>query len=166
MNITIGEIVKAQGIKGEVKIKSFSDDLAHFSRLKVVLVGGCPFKLRSVNIRGEFVYAFFDGVIDRNAAEVLVGRKIEIDRSQGKSLSDGEYYVVDLIGCNVVLSDGTELGELKHIDNFGSADVFTVVGKRTVRFPHLKRLNLTFDREIKQIVLDKDRFEEVCCYED
>ncbi len=166
MKITIGEIVKAQGLRGEVKVRPMTDDLVRFGRLSSVLVGGIPFKLRSVNVRGDFVYLSFDGVSDRNAAEVLVGKLVEIDRSQAKKLGEGEYFAVDLIGCKVYLTDGEYIGILNRIDNFGSADIFTVKGVKTVRFPFLKRLGLQYNEYEKTIILDKDRFGEVSCYED
>lgn len=167
MKLTIGEIVKAQGIKGEVKIKPYSDDPAHFRSLTVVSVGGVPFKIRGVCVRGGFVYIVFDGVDNRNDAEALIGRRIEIDRSQISEPAEGEYFVVDLIGCRVFLSDGEEIGVLDNIENFGSADVFTVKGaSRTVRFPFLKRLELRYDSAARTVTLDAAAFGEVCCYED
>lgn len=167
MKLTIGEIVKAQGIKGEVKIKPFSGDPAHFGSLAVVSVGGVPLRLRNVSVRGGFVYAFFEGVNDRNDAETLVGRKIEIDRIQAKKTDEGEYFVVDLIGCRVFLSDGEDIGVLESVDNFGSADVFTVKGEGgKVRFPFLKRLDMRYDESDRTITFDSDKFKEVSCYED
>ncbi|MBQ7227175.1 MAG: 16S rRNA processing protein RimM [Clostridia bacterium] len=166
MNFIIGEIVKAQGIKGEVKVKPLTDDLARFGRLQTVSVEGCPFKLRNANARGGFVYITFEGVNTRNDAEVLVGRRISIDRSQAKKLESGEFFIVDLLGSDVYLSDETYLGKLDYIDNFGSADVFTVKGEKTVRFPFLKKLDLRFESAEKRIILDAKTFGEVCCYED
>ena len=81
-------------------------------------------------------------------------------------LDSDEYYIIDLIGSRVFLDDGTYIGELVYIDNFGSADIFTVKGKRNVSFPFLKRLELKFDKEAGEITISKARFEEVCCYED
>ena len=166
MKITIGEIVKAQGLRGVVKVRPMTDDLVRFGRLTSVLIGGVPFRLRSANVRGDFVYLSFDGVNDRNAAEVIVGKSIEIDRSQAKKLEEGEYFAVDLIGCKLFLTGGEYIGQVVRIDNFGSADVFTVKGERTVRFPFLKRLALNYDEKEKTISVDKEKFEEVSCYED
>ena len=166
MKLIIGEIVKAQGIKGEVKVRPVTDDPSRFGRLGAVLVGGCPLKLRSASVRGDFVYIAFEGITDRNAAETLVGKKIEIDRSQARRTGEDEYFIVDLVGCKVLLSDGKLLGTLTAVDNYGSADIFTVEGERTVRFPFLKRLKLAFDGQARTITIDKDRFDEVCCYED
>ncbi len=166
MKLTIGEIVKAQGIKGEVKVKPQTSDPAQFGRLKAVSVGGCPLKIRSASVRGDFVYVSFEGIGDRNAAELLIGKRVEIDRSQARKPDKDEYFVVDLVGCKVMLDDGTELGTLTAIDNYGSADVFTVTGTRTVRFPFLKRLGLAFDECKRTVTVNKERFDEVCCYED
>ena len=166
MKLTIGEIVKAQGIKGEVKVRPLTDDPAQFGRHRSLLVGGCPLKVRGASVRGGFVYLLFDGIADRNAAELLVGKRIEIDRGQAAPIGKDEYYIVDLVGCRVLLSDGTPLGVLDSVDNFGSADIFTVNGDRTVRFPFLRRLGLSYDGQAKTVTIDKARFEEVCCYED
>ena len=100
------------------------------------------------------------------AAELLVGKRIEIDREQAAPIGEDESYIVDLVGCRVLLSDGTPLGVLDSVDNFGSADIFTVKGDRTVRFPFLRRLGLSYDGQAKTVTIDKARFEEVCCYED
>lgn len=151
-----------------MKIKPYTDDSARFGQLKSVSVGGCPFKIRSVSVRGGFVYMAFFGVDTRNQAEVLVGKTLEIDRAAAKPTGENEYYIVDLLGCEVFLSDGMSLGVLDNIENYGSADIFTVVqtGKPTVRFPFLSRLELKYDAEAKTVTVDKARFEEVCCYED
>lgn len=158
--------MKAQGVKGEVKIRPYSGDPARFLHYGTLVIGGCPFTVRTVSARGGFAYVTLTGVETRNDAETLVGRKVEIDRSMAGELESDEYYVVDLVGCRVLLSDGRELGTLESVDNYGSADVFTVKGERTVRFPFLKRLGLVYDADARTITLDAERLEEVCCYED
>lgn len=166
MRLTIGEIVKAQGIKGEVKVKPYTDDPVRFATYKTLVIGGCPFNVKECAVRAGFIYLMLDGVSTRNDAETLVGRKIEIDRSMAVQPAGDEYFIVDLIGCKVYLTSGEFIGTLKAVDNFGSADVFTVKGEKTVRFPFLKRLNLQYNSSEKTITLDADRFSEVCCYED
>ena len=166
MSFIIGEIVKAQGVRGEVKIRPYTDDPARYGQLRTVSVGGCPMKIRGVNVRGGFVYIAFEGVNTRNDAEVLVGRTVEIDRSQAKRPEPGEFFVADLLGCRVFLSDGSYIGVLSDIENYGSADIFTVKGGRTVRFPHLARLGLSYDEKARSVTLDAAAFAEVCCYED
>ena len=158
MKLTIGEIVKAQGIKGEVKVRPDTDDPSQFGRLRAVLVGGCPLKLRSASVRGGFVYLSFEGITDRNAAGM--------GRSQARQLDDGEYFIVDLVGCRLFLDSGEEIGKIVSIDNYGSADVFTVRGEKTVRFPFLKKLALSYDGEARSVTVSAAAFSEVCCYED
>ena len=79
MRLSIGEIVKAQGVKGEVKIRPYSGDPARFLHYGTLVIGGCPFTVRTVSARGGFAYVTFTGVDTRNDAETLVGRKVEID---------------------------------------------------------------------------------------
>ena len=119
-----------------------------------------------MRIRSDCFFLSCEGILDRNSAEILIGKKIEAQKLDAKSLSKDEYYQMDLIGLDVYLTDGTHIGKLIKIDCFGSADVFTVAGKNTVRFPFLKKLGLSVDNILKKITIDKERFWEVCCYED
>ena len=166
MFLSIGEIVKAQGIKGEVKIKPYSTDCSHFTNLKLAHLDAFPHKLRSTSLRGGFAYVLFEGINDRNAAEKLVGKIVKIDRRDAAQLSENEYYVCDVLGSKVVFDDGDVLGNVIDVQNFGSADVYTVRGVRTVRFPFLKRIIIGVDIENKVITLIKKEFEGVCVYED
>ena len=166
MFLSIGEIVKAQGIKGEVKIKPYSTDCSHFQNLKLAYLDVFPHKLRSIAVRGGFAYALFEGVNDRNAAEKLVGKVVKIDRRDAAETAEGEYYVCDILGSKVVFDDGEVIGEVADVQNFGSADVYTVKGGRTVRFPFLKRMIISVDIESKIITLERQGFGEVCVYED
>lgn len=166
MLVKIGEIVKAQGITGEVKLKPFQSDYEYLKGLKLVHLNSCPHKLRSVSLRGGFAYVTFEGITDRSAAETLVGKTVEVDRRDMPATEEGEYYVGDIIGCKVMLKSGREIGTVKDIQNFGSADVYTVSGEKTVRFPFLKQLVIDIDTKIRMITLDDKVFGEVCVYED
>ena len=66
--ITIGVIIKAQGIKGEIKVRPLTDDSSRFFKLKIVYISGIPYRIRDIRI-DRFVYLKLDGVDDRNAAQ-------------------------------------------------------------------------------------------------
>lgn len=166
MQIVIGEIVKAQGIKGEVKVSLFQNDFAYLSNMKQLYVNFVPYKVRSISLRALFAYIVFEGVDTRNIAETLVGKSVYIEKSDLPALGSDEYYISDIIGSSVFLDSGKSLGKVVDINNFGSADVYTVKGDRVVRFPFLKNIIKDVDTATKIIVIYEDKFNEVCVYED
>ena len=163
--ITIGTVLKPQGIKGEIKILPITDDARRFLKLKEVLIQNTSFVVASVRLHEQFAYVKLKGVDDRNAAELLVGKNVDIRREQAVKLPTDRYFIEDLLRAEVFVG-GESIGIVTSIDNFGSADVYTVRGERTVRFPLLKKLIVTISAEEKRIVLDPETFGEVAVYED
>ncbi len=166
MILDIGEIIKAQGIRGEVKVKVLIRDSGLLKNLNTLIVESIPFKVESLSIRNGFAYYLFQGVTDRNRAEMLVGKKIRIDSDCLPPLKEGEYYIADLVGKEVRLYGGDSLGVITLVENYGSADIITVKGEKTVRFPFLKKLKLKLDDAAGTVTIDGQAFEEVAVYED
>ncbi|MDR0425737.1 MAG: ribosome maturation factor RimM [Clostridiales bacterium] len=165
--ITIGQVLKASGIKGEIKVKPLTDDPKRYHKLRLVYLSGRPYRLLGVRIGGGFVYLRLADVEDRNAADALRDRLVEIDRVNAVPLEEDRYFISDIIGCAVSLSDGADIGRVTAVSPAGGADVFTVTdGRRTARFPFLKKLAVSVDTENKRIVLDGKIFSEVGIYED
>ena len=81
-------------------------------------------------------------------------------------LDEGRYFIEDLLGCLVVLSNGNKVGTVVDILQYGAADVYMCEGEKNVSFPFLKDLVLAVDIQRQLITLDEKRFEEVCVYED
>lgn len=165
--ITIGQIVRAIGIKGELKVVPLTDDPERFLRLKVVYIDERPYKVSSCRIDRGSVRLALIGVPDRTAAEKLKDKYVTIDRVNAVPLEEGSYFIADIIGCKLFLSDGSEVGKITDVDQFGAADVFTASdGRRVVRFPFLKKMIVKVAPESGVIVLDKGVFDEVSVYED
>lgn len=165
--ITIGQVLKASGIRGEFKVKPLTDDAERYKKLKLVYIGGTPKKITSMRFDGGFVYLKVTGIEDRTAAESLKDAFIEIDRINAVELDEGSYFISDIVGCKVFTDDGTEIGKVTDVSQYGAADVYTVSdGRRTVRFPFLKKLIVKVDVETGVIVLYKSVFDEVSVYED
>lgn len=96
--LTIGEVLKPQGIRGELKIKTFTDTPQDFSAFGRVFIGGTEYRILSFRVgEGGFAYLGLRGVPDRNAAELLRGKKIEGDREDAPALEEGRYYIVDIL---------------------------------------------------------------------
>ena len=105
--IVIGQIVRAAGIRGEVKVKPLTSDPNRFKQLKTVYVQSKPYRIEAVRFDGSFVYMRLGGVIDRNAAEALKDAYVEIDRVNSVPLDEGSYFIADIIGCKLYTSEAT-----------------------------------------------------------
>ena len=171
--LRVGFILRPHGVHGAVKIQSLTDDNSRFKKLSDALIelnGKInPIKVQKTNVQQDDIFVEIEGIDDRNAAEKLRNAYICVDREHAVKLPEGMYFVVDIIGCNVFLSDGVEVGKVQDVLETGANDVYVIKGissTGTIMIPALKKLLVDVDIEQKKIVLDKDVFEEVALVED
>lgn len=115
----------AQGLKGEVKAKVFTDTPDALPRYGVLHTkDGRKLKITAFRPakEGEAVIAF-EGISDRNAAEALKGTQLFVDRAALPDTEEDEFYHADLIGLEARDSEGRVLGKVAAIHNFGASDV-------------------------------------------
>ena len=124
--IALAAIAGAHGIKGELRLKLFSDSVEGLSRHQLLYVGGAQRRLLAVRDSGKTAVARFEGVDDRSAAEALRGALVEVDRSALPPLDEGEYYHADLIGLEAVDGDGNRVGSVAAIENYGAGDLLEI----------------------------------------
>ncbi len=164
--LKIGLVLKPQGIKGQLKVQPLTDDVNRYKNLKEIIIDQKVHKVTGTIISGQTVFIDLFGVNDRDTAETFRGKFLHVKREDAIALEEGRYFVVDLIGCDVMTKAQGVIGKI--IDIFSSrTDVITVKCNdgRILRFPFLKDLVEKVDIEKKQfIVLDK-RLSEVSCYE-
>ena len=163
--LIIGEVLKPQGIRGELKIKTFTDYPEQVKAYKTLYIDGTPYKILSFRVGGDgFAYVGFRGIVDRNAAELYRGKKIEGDRDDAPALNEGQYYIVDIIGLSCETEDGEVLGVVTDITNLAT-DVYTIekAGKK-VLFPAVKGVVKKVDIEQKKLIVDKAVFDEIAVY--
>ena len=132
--IALAAVAGAQGIKGELRLKLFSDSADSLSLHKTLYVGGVERRLLSIR-DGKMAVARFEGVDDRSAAEALRGQLVEVDRAALPPLEDGEYYHVDLIGLAAVDLAGEPVGVVAAVENYGAGDLLEIEredGKRAL----------------------------------
>lgn len=115
--MTLAVVTGAHGIGGEVKLKLFTDDLSPYRAFN-------HGALTLASLRGNI--ARFAEVADRTAAEALRGTALTVARATLPPLGEGEYYHADLIGLPVRLPDGTRIGQVVAVENFGAGDVIDV----------------------------------------
>lgn len=113
--IEIGGIARAHGIRGEVVIVTHDPDSEILGEVETVWIAGAPRKVLGVRDTQRGWLVQLEGVITRNDAEALRGLPVEVARD-AIDLEDGEVLLDDLVGCRVVLADGTPWGEIAAVD--------------------------------------------------
>jgi 16S rRNA processing protein RimM len=124
--ISLAAVAGAHGVKGEVRLKLFSNGAANLSRHKKLYVGSVERRLLSVRDSGKTAVVRFEGVDDRSAAEALRGSLVEVDRSALPPLEEGEYYHADLIGLQAVDLEGNAVGVVAQVENYGAGDLLEI----------------------------------------
>lgn len=161
----LAQVLKPQGIRGELKLKPFTDDLSRFSNLAHVFIKSkneyIKYPVLSARTYKQFAYVKLEGIDSIEEAEPLRNKFLYIDRDHAAALPDGFNYIEDIIGC--VVSDGKEvLGEVKDIFNTGAADIYVVNGiKNSFMFPVAPGVILSRDVSQKLIIVDRSRLAEV-----
>lgn len=151
--LEVGQIVNTFGIKGEVKVTPFTDDINRFDDLKKVYVKTRKddklYKVENVRYHKNMVLLKLEGVENPEQAELLKNAYLEIDREDAIPLKEGQYFIVDLIGLDVYTDEGELLGKVDDIYNTGANDIYVVkdeLGKQ-VLLPGIKEV-------IKEVKLD------------
>lgn len=169
--LLLGEIVRPQGIRGEVKVKHYTDDPQRFFDLEEVFLKRGesyePAQVTGARVSGDDVFLTFDGVDDRNAAERLRGVQLWVDRDNAVELGEDEVFIADILGAAAYDTAGRKIGTLQEVLTPGGVDVFvfkTPTG--TLMTPALKEVLLELNADEGRIVLDEHKLEEVALYED
>jgi 16S rRNA processing protein RimM len=137
----VGVILGAHGLKGAVRIKSFTERAADVAAYGAVEdeAGQRHFRLRLVGEAKGAVMAQIEGVGERDAAEALKGLKLYVARSLLPPPGEEEFYYSDLVGLSAALADGTPMGKVKGVLDFGGGDIIEIVGpKGTLLLPFTK----------------------------
>jgi len=124
--IALAAVAGAHGVKGEVRLKLFSDSIASLARHATVQIAGAERRLLDVREGGKTAIARLEGIADRSAAEALRGQLLEVERSDLPALDEGEYYHSDLVGLPCVDRDGQPVGTVVAVENFGAGDLLDV----------------------------------------
>jgi len=133
--IALAAVAGAHGVKGELRLKLFTDSVENLKIHKILFVGGVERKLDSVRPSPFGAVVRIDGVNDRSSAEALRGSLVEVDRASLPALGEGEYYHADLIGLSCIDRDGNEVGRVVGVENYGAGDLLDVEaasGKRSL----------------------------------
>jgi len=129
-NLEIGQIVNTFGIKGFVKVNPFVDDVSRFYDLKKVFVKNNKnvkeLEVEEVKYHKNMILIKFKGIDKVEDVEQFRNSYLEVDRENAIKLKEGEYFIADLLGLDVVTDENKPLGKLEDIFNTGSNDIYVV----------------------------------------
>ena len=127
--ILVGRFGAPHGVRGEVRIKSFTAEPLAISRYGELsnLAGSWHFQIRNArHIKDDMLVARISGVETRDAAEALTNQDIFIARDQLPPADDDEFYLADLIGLEARLQSGERFGRVLNVANFGAGDILEI----------------------------------------
>jgi len=161
--VAVGIFGAPHGVRGEVRIKSFTDDptsLGAYGELTDV-AGARRFKIATLRpLKDDMVVVRLDGVADRDAAAALTGVELFARRENMPPPDEDEFYHADLVGLRAETAQGEEIGRVVALSNYGAGDILEVApkgGGETLLFPFTKAVAPEVDVTGGRIVIAPPR---------
>ena len=149
----VGQIVNTHGIKGEVKVMSYTDDVNNFKRYKKVLVGGEWKNIQGVKFQKDRVILKLEGIETMDDAETYKQKYLSVPRDEEPELPEDTYYVTDLINCTVYDTNDKDLGKVFDVIQTKNNDVYWIKEPKQLLIPVLRDIVLDVDIDNKKIVI-------------
>jgi 16S rRNA processing protein RimM len=155
--ICVGAIAGAFGVKGEVRLKSFCaqpEAIAAYAPLWTE-DGSRSFSVKLTRGSGAGLTARLSGVATKEEADALRGVELYADRDKLPNLPNDEFYYTDLIGLEVLDTQGTFLGRVRAVHNHGAGDILEILGPgKSLLLPFTKAVVPTVDLTAGRIIAD------------
>lgn len=133
--ITVGEVVNAHGVRGEVKVNPHGVDPAFIASFSTLYIGGRGMKVTAARVHKSTVLLTLPGVDTMDDALAMKGRAVAI-RREDVELPEGEYFDQELEGCTVLDDDtGDTVGTLERVLHYPAHDIYQVRGSREYLIP-------------------------------
>jgi 16S rRNA processing protein RimM len=133
--LRIGVVVRAHGLRGEVRVRPDTDFPERFRTLKRVLVmrGGelVAHEVQHVRAAGDAFLVKLAGVDAAHQAQQLAGAPLHVSSEEASPLPEGQFYIDDVIGLEVLTTDGQRLGHVAEVLRTGANDVYVVRGGKS-----------------------------------
>ena len=153
--IKLGKITAPQGIKGEVRVYPYTDELTRFSEIEAVLLDGQKRKIQNARYMKNMAVLKLEGVDDRNMAESLRNKELLLAKEDLWEQPEDTYFIDDLVGCDVVSEDGDSVGTLKNIISRPAQDLYEIerADGSTFLLPAVKEFIKNVDLDNKTIII-------------
>ena len=126
--VMIALIGAAHGVRGEVRLKAFTEDPLSVTRYGALETedGARHFEIETARPAKDMLVVRLKGITDRNAAERLTNLRLYVARDRLPQPTEDEFYHADLVGLAAVTSDGSAFGTVKAVHNFGAGDLLEI----------------------------------------
>ena len=158
--ITIGRVIKARGLYGEIKVEVLSNIYERFKsirRISLELVSNevIQFDVEYSRVIGNNNFLKLNGINNREEAENLIGAYIEITPDSVAPLDDNSYYIFDLEGMDVFDSENKKIGSVKRVEQYPSNNVIVIENEtEEVLVPAIKEFISEVDIKAKKITVN------------
>ena len=146
-----GKIVSTHGVRGEVRVQPWCDTPDFLEQFDTLWTGRgrAPVHVQRARAHGNIVILKLSGIDSMDDAEKLRGADLYVERADAVPLSEGEYYIGDIIGMKAVAEDGTELGIIRDVIDTAANDVYAVrrEGRKDLLIPAIKQCIKAVDLE-------------------
>jgi 16S rRNA processing protein RimM len=157
--VTIGQICRIRGVKGEMVVIPMTDDPDRFLKLKDITVtkgeSTQQFQIEEVRKHAKNVFLKLREIKTPEEAKILVGGFIEIEAEYLTKLPEGNYFVFEIIGLEVRDTKGEKIGEIKEVASLPANDVYIVGGeKRDYAIPAIREVIKNIDLKNKVMIIE------------
>ena len=155
----IGQIVNTQGLKGEVRVYPYVDDINRFDELENFYLDknfNQEFEVERVRYKGNMVIMKIKGVDSVEMAERLKTKNLYVSRENSVDLDEDEFFIADLIGLDVFTVAGEKVGTLKDVLQYSANDVYVVKGDNDKEYliPSILKFVPEINIEEKKMIID------------
>jgi 16S rRNA processing protein RimM len=151
--LTIGYVARAHGVRGELRVHLHDEESETIFEVDRVWIGGEEARVKSARTTTGAALLVVEGIEDRDAAEALRGRAVEVERD-AVPIEEGEFFVADLVGCEVVDESGGALGRCVEVTFNGAQDVMVIRDERVERMlPVVPEFVISVDTELRRVVV-------------
>lgn len=164
--LLIAAVLKPQGVRGECKLRSYAADIGMFRKWHTLYLKAGdsfdPVSVRTVRISDGFVYVHINDSSSADEAESYRGLDLYIHRDDAYPVSEDAVLIADLIGCEAHDEQGTIIGTLTDVLQYGTVDTWVFrCGSGTLMAPALKSVFPEVDTAKRMIRVIRDKLEEV-----
>jgi 16S rRNA processing protein RimM len=151
--LEVGYVARAHGLRGEVRVHLHAAGSTALFDVEQVFVGGVPRRIVSARAGSGAVLVLFEGIDDRAGAEALRGQPVAV-RREDVPLAEGEYFLADLPGCEVVTEAGEPLGAVVAVEP-GAQDLLVIQDEQVERLlPLVPEFVRSVDVAARRIVVE------------
>ena len=154
----VGQIVNTQGLKGEVKVYTYTDDINRFDELDKFYLDKDrenAMNVEKVRYKGNMVIMKIKGIDTVEEAQKLRNKFMYVSREESRDLEEGEYFIADMIGIKAYTVDSDYVGELKEVLQYAANDVYVIKNEdKEYLIPAMMKFVPTIDMENRKMIID------------